>query len=131
MIPDVAKEFNEADGEFIPTSAGKEQIKARFAVLNKRVKSPREFIHSQFFGKKRLLELLDKAGDDCAGLKFNFAQDGDTDLDISLVIEAVDKYGIVIGGNPLAKAAVVTYSLANGPRCPKTCIPPVPNPDEE
>lgn len=123
----VIKKFNENDGEFIPSSRADELVKATNSAYKAAGVKTLDYTHSQFFGKNKLEELLKKAGDQCAGLKFGFILEEGKLNEISLVIHAVDSEGNVLGGSEENSAGGAT--LFAGPRCPKTCIPPIP-PDQ-
>ncbi len=121
------KKFNENDGEFILSSRADELVKETKAAYKAEGVKTLDYTHSQFFGKNKLEELLRKGGDQCVGLKFGFTLDEGKLNEISLIIQAVDSEGNVLGGAGEKSAGGNT--LFAGPRCPRTCIPPL-DPDQ-
>ncbi len=94
----VIKKFNENDGEFILASQADELVEATNSAYKAAGVKTLDYTHSQFFGKNKLEELLKKAGDQCAGLKFGFTLEEGKLNEISLVIQAVDEDGNVLDG---------------------------------
>ncbi len=117
------KKFNENDGEFILTSRADELVKETKEAYKAAGVKTLDYTHSQFFGKKKLEELLKNAGSDCAGFKFSFILEEGKLNDLSLVVQAVDEDGNVLGGSGDKSGGGV--ALFGGPKCPRTCIPPL------
>lgn len=127
------KEFNSFDpnaGEVIPASKIQELISRTHEVKAKRGLKKKEYVHSQFFGREKLEELLHNTGSECVGLRINFVLEGENFDQLGAVIQAVDAKGNVL---PIRKAHQnIGYrdggdggtGVYGGPKCPKTCLPP-------
>ena len=119
------KKFKESDGEFIPSSQADELFRDTKDAYKAAGVKTLDYTHSQFFGREKLEELLHHTGDQCVGLKFGFTLDDGKLNELSLTVQAVDSKGNVLnvlrGSNPAAG-----NTLYAGPRCPPTCIPPIP-----
>jgi hypothetical protein len=121
------KKFNKNDGEFILSSRADELFKETKEAYKAAGVKTLDYTHSQFFGKNKLEELLRDAGSECAGFKFSFVLEDGKLNDLSLVVQAVDEDGNVLGGS--GKKPGGSVALSGGPKCPRTCIPPL-DPDQ-
>lgn len=126
----VLKEFSADAGEFISASDAAKLVEKSHKTKEEAGKKRNSYLHSQFFGKDKLLEVISRAGDDFAGIKISLLLEGGSLDDEGLLIQAVDKKGAVLGGNEGNKVKLPGnggggIGLFGGPKCPRTCLPPI------
>lgn len=121
--------FSPNDGKIIEEAEAKKHVD-RFhkKKLAQGFEKKESYVHSQFFGRNVLEEMLSLGGKACVGLRFNFAVKESGDFDDGLVIYAVNEDGKLLGkpiitGKDSGDTKIV--AAADGPPCPQNCIPPV------
>jgi hypothetical protein len=127
----VIKEFSADLGRYATAEESKKMFENSKQERERRNQKNKDYTHSQFFGKEKLLQLLDRTGEDCVGLKISLViEDGESNE--SLMVQAVDKNGKVLPvKEPTDKGGSGggVVSMYGGPRCPNTCVPPMETPD--
>ncbi len=123
------RKFSPEDGKIIEEAEAKKYLD-RFHKKRKAqgFEKKEAYVHSQFFGRKVLEELLSLGGKACVGLRFNFAVSESGSYDDELVIYAVDENGKLLGrpvrtGKDAGDFTIVAG--AAGPACPQHCVPPI------
>lgn len=121
LIMSTIKEFTADAGEYSSPAKSKELIEKTEKEREKRGQKKADYIHSQFFGKEKLEELLRNTGPDCVGFKINLILEGAGADEEGVLIQAVDKEGKVLSPGADAEEKNGVYA---GPKCPTVCIPP-------
>ncbi|GAB2789514.1 hypothetical protein GCM10027275_38100 [Rhabdobacter roseus] len=122
-----ASKFQGTEGTFITSEEAAKRTKKFHEKKKEAGSKPQSYVEAQFFGKKNIMKLLDKFGDECAGLRIYYTCDpGKKDMEDGLLIVPVNAEGKDLTSSRLGlkdMPADREEVLADGPICPRNCNP--------